>query len=699
MPTQGEPVTQTSSPITLAELEGERLTHRYGDFFAPPGLTNWWGVAQVDNHPVAVRSITFPPFSTGDATTARAYVGGRLAESYGADVAFTWRPDRVVREAVLGDVALRTTTVVVPERMAVVVDLALTNTTSATLDVPVRLVFASLLTKALRPWAGAEQPFEDDNDVAPDPARNAVVFTARHSDAACVQGVDRPAVVSGNAVELTASIEPGGTWRVGYVLAIGEDVAAAGETFDAVASDVPATIAAVEARWQAELDAMFTPGNDSWGGSLPVLETSNEALRRLYYMGALGVLYFRRDSPYSVIGRTYDTLMPRYWASVTFLWDYYLSGRVHVLLDPGVMKRHLEKWIATDTHTHFGTEWLTGAGVGNWYSVNDLAMTRMLSEYVAWSGDDAWLDQPVEGEASGRTVFEHLHRFATAYRGLVQPHGLADYGGILNLLECVSTYVHAVAALNAGNVWCLRTVAGWHEHRGDGETAALLRKEAAELAAAVNELYVDGAGYFNVRHPDGTEVPVRHCYDFFQVPFGMVEDLSQRQRDEMADYFVRELRTPTWMHALSPHDPDAVFSVRPDHQWNGAYPAWPAESARALFQMGRDDVAAPWLRGLADSTNQGPLGQAHFAEDAAPPDGRGARKSPAEQPWINDWTCSSNGAWVGLVVDAIFGVSVSPAGEVTAAPRLALVDPDARLRNLVVRGVAYDVDASGVRPA
>jgi hypothetical protein len=35
-----------------------------------------------------------------------------------------------------------------------------------------------------------------------------------------------------------------------------------------------------------------------------------------------------------VIGRTFDTLMPRYWAGVTFLWDYYLSTRVHTLLEP-----------------------------------------------------------------------------------------------------------------------------------------------------------------------------------------------------------------------------------------------------------------------------------------------------------------------------------------------------------------------------
>jgi hypothetical protein len=178
----------------------------------------------------------------------------------------------------------------------------------------------------------------------------------------------------------------------------------------------------------------------------------------------------------------------------------------------------------------------------------------------------------------------------------------------------------------------------------------------------------------------------------------MHSDLSDQQRAEMVDFFVRELQTPLWMQALSPADPDAVFSVRPDHQWNGAYPAWPAESALALLRIGRDDIVGPWLQGLAASTNQGPLAQAHFAESAVPPDGAGARKAPPDIPWVTDWTCSSSGSWVGMVIDGVFGVDVGVVGSVTASPQLAAIDPGAKLLGLRVRGVDYDVDASGARP-
>ena len=46
-----------------------------------------------------------------------------------------------------------------------------------------------------------------------------------------------------------------------------------------------------------------------------------------------------------------------------------------------------------DVYKHFGTEFLTGAGVGPWYSVNDYAMSRMAKEYLRWTGDQAWLDK------------------------------------------------------------------------------------------------------------------------------------------------------------------------------------------------------------------------------------------------------------------------------------------------------------------
>jgi hypothetical protein len=279
-------------------------------------------------------------------------------------------------------------------------------------------------------------------------------------------------------------------------------------------------------------------------------------------------------------------------------------------------------------------------------------------------------------------------------------HALADYGpDVNNLLECVSTYRHEVAAFNAANVWCLRVAADALALSGRTAEAADLRAQAGQLVADVQELYVEGAGYWCARYPDGSLVPVRHCYDFNIAGFALADDLPQRQRAEMVAFFQRELQTPTWIRALSPWDADAAFSVRPDHQWNGAYPAWPADAATALFRLGAPEVALDWLPGLARSTNQGPCGQAHLVEEAAEPVNGGAAKAPPIEPYINDWACSSSGAWVSTVLEGVFGVRVDLDGTVRANPQLGTLDPEARLTGLMIGGRAYEVDAGGIRPA
>ena len=92
-------------------------------------------------------------------------------------------------------------------------------------------------------------------------------------------------------------------------------------------------------------------------------------------LGALGVVYFKRSNADSVVGRTYDTLMPRYWQTTTFLWDYALSSTVHALLDPQVMRTHLERVEAHDIHACYGP---SGSPVSRSAcgTVNDHAMAR-----------------------------------------------------------------------------------------------------------------------------------------------------------------------------------------------------------------------------------------------------------------------------------------------------------------------------------
>jgi hypothetical protein len=703
---------RTTVPVvpTVDDLAADVITHHYDDMIAPPGLTNFLGTTVVGHDLTGLRAVTFPPVSQGSATTAALFVDGRLFESLGIPIAHAWRPDRVVRRATLGDLELETITVVVPGETAVAVDIRVTNGGPDARTVELALSLGARVTRSATAWTDAEMP-SAFNSVDLDPARSALAFSDEAGGAWSIQGVDVHGTVRGSGVAPMADefevgiggmgrggevsfrldVAAGGSARAGYVHAVAADRATAEAVFDRVAADISGAVAAAEAFWNRELAAMF--GGEPYRGALPVLETTNDALRRLYWWGAFGTVWFRREFDGNVQGRSYDTLMPNYWSTASFIWDYSLSGIVHALLDPDEMRAQLLAWIEKDIHRMFGTSSLTGEAIGRWYSVNDYAMTRLVTDYVRFTGDEAFLDVVVaaaDGEAV--PIIEHLVDWATAWQGLRRGSALADYGEIDNLLECVSTYTHEVASLNAANVWCLRTVAGLLESRGD-DRAAELRAEADRLLPAVLDLYLPGRGFFAAGQPDGTRLPVRHCYDFNIVGTTIADSLADSVKTEMVEFFQRELQTENWMRALSPWDPDASYSIRPDHQWNGAYPAWPADAGRALVALGAGEVAADWVTGLARSTNQGPTGQAHFVEEAWPAINGGARKAPPQLPYINDWSCSSSGSWVQFVIEGLFGLTTG--AEPTAGGPVGRLDPDAVLRGVIVGGRRYDVHADG----
>lgn len=692
---------------TVDDLAADPITHHFDDMIAPPGLTNMLGTVRVDHDLTALSAVQFPPVSQGLTQTAVLFVDGRLFASHGVPVTHEWRPDRVERSAEVDGLEIRTTTVCVPGRTAVAIDIEVRNTTDAEREVRLSLSAAARVTRSAESWLDAESPSSRNGAAV---RGEALVFSSPDAAAWSVQGIrGGEAVLSGVAelpdafdagiggngrggeLRLTLAVPAAGIARAGYVHAVATSEADALDAYDSVSADVARAVAASEEFWNRQLRAAFDPDDAEFSGALPVLQTTSEPLRRLYWWAVLGLIWFRRDFAGNVLGRSYDTLMPNYWGTTTFIWDYSLSSVSHALLDPAEMRRQLTHWISLDIHSHFGTSSLTGGPVGRWYSVNDYAMTRLVHDYVRFTGDVGFLDEVV-GDVS---VAESVRQWATAWKELRRDSPLADYGEIDNLLECVSSYTHEVAGLNAANVWSMRTAARLAELHGDDETASALRGDADALLPAVIERYLPGTGVFASGQPDGTRLPVRHCYDFSVVGTTIADDLEPAVRAEMVDFFVRELQTENWMRALSPWDADASYSVRPDHQWNGAYPAWPADAGRALAALGAPSVLTAWIEGLSRTANQGPMGQAHFVDEAVPSINGGARKAPPQLPYIIDWACSSSGAWIELVIEGLFGVSVDADGTVTASGCVAALDPDAALRGLSVGAHTYDIDASG----
>lgn len=702
------------------DFVSDPITHHYDDMVAPFGLTNFLGTVAVGPDLVGLGPVTFPPVAQGRATTAALSIDGRLFKSFGVPVTHRWRPDRVVRTAKVDGLEIETVTACVVGEPAVVVDIRMHNTLDTARQVRMGLSLAARATTPEDIWREGQQWYSaanlatrDDKAVGSGATLPRIAFADAERTAWSLQGLDVPGWTTvngvsaadarynlgsggaerGGKVEAVVELPARGDARLGYVQVVSQDRAAAEACYQRVVVRIPEALSDAETSWNTVFEDAFTPDNAQWSGHMPILKTDNAPLRRLYWWGILGVIYFRREYPGAFRPRSYDGLMPNYWATVTHPWDYSLSGVVHALLDPAEMRSQLLHWMTVDIHSCFATSGITGEPIGDWYSVNDFAMIRAINDYVRFTGDQAFLGEQV----GGRAVIDHVVEYAGHWKQLRTRGKLADYGEFQNLLECVSSYAHEVASLNAANVWCMRICADLLELVDRDADAIAIRKEADELLPQVLELYEDGEGFFVARQPDGSRVPVRHIYDFDTVGTCIAADLSDAMRAEMVAYFQHDLQTENWAHALSPWDDDASFSVRADHAWNGSYPSWPSEAVRALVALGAPEVAVAWLPGLNRSTNQGPFGHAQFVEEAVPGINGGARKSPPQLPYFCDWVNASEGSWAGMVIQAILGAEVLADGSIRHEGCVELVDPTASLTNLTAGGLEYRVDSHGVR--
>ncbi|HEX3185966.1 MAG TPA: hypothetical protein VHQ94_14300 [Pyrinomonadaceae bacterium] len=694
---------------TVESLRTVTMPHRFGDLFNPPGLTNQWGCAQAAMDVTGIRSVAFPPFAQGEMNTAALGSGGELltcvlyvdGEYFAATktaIDFVWQPDRIERRAQYRGLELSSVTIVPFKQMSVAVSLTVENKQKTRRQTEIKFALNGGVTKSVAPWNAAYSPGEFDNKRTVDTSRAAVLCKSVRTEAYSLQGAWPPATeVRPSWLIYRFDLAPGEKRSITFVNALAESADEAQRNYDTLVKDFTAAAADVRDEWNAQLRAAFTPGNDRFSGYVPTLVTNDESVRRLYHSAVMSALFFRRTTPHSVYGTTYVTLAPRYWETTTFLWDISLSAMLLAMLDPLILRRMIETWMQLDVYKHFGTEYLTGSGVGPWYSVNDFAMCRMAREYLRWTGDHAWLDK----EVGGQKVIDRLVTYAEHWRQLnTNNHGLADYGGVSNLLEAVSSYVHEVAGLNAANVYNLRFAAELLEQRGSSEKAAALRVEAQQLSRKVLELYVPGKGIWRCRLPDGSMNEVHHCYDFGTVLITIGDTLSKQVKTEMVRFFREELQTPMWMRALSTKDLDVTFSIRPDHQWTGAYTAWPSLALSALFVADEGDVAFKWIKGLAETARQGPIAQAHFAETAVAPEaGGGARKAPSDQPYINDWACVSGCAYLEPVVENLFGIQAGLFGKIGAQPAFGLFDAKAALRNINYQGKTYVATKQGIKSA
>ncbi|MGI6639919.1 MAG: hypothetical protein ACOX48_00175 [Limnochordia bacterium] len=681
-------------------LRSDAITVELKDrYYAPPALTNQWSALVAGRDVLSYSGFAAPPiYQDGTQGEIALTVNGVREEGrdMAAPLTYTWYPGRIERQCTWLGLSASTRTALSVQADAVLSELILENPGDEARDVEVEVRF----TPDLRTdWMGTPEPA-----VSVDHDGNRVYLVEEKTGACAAVGTNQCAAVEHRPEEgrllftFAAQIAPGKCWRLQLVHVLAGSYGEARHVLRGHLADFAPRFEEVQRAWEKEWRSAFTPNSGSFSGYLPVLETSEPKLNRLYYMSIMNLLYCKRTRTFGTPALVYATGMPSsqltFAVTSSFLWDAMMVSGILSLLDPVVMRHQLEDWLESDIHQGYGIDFLSGKPLGFWYAVNDYALIHMAYQYVRYTGDEEWLTKKIKG----KPVFEHLVESADYWKHIADGDGLADYGEKENLLECVSTYTHKVASFNAANVWNARTVARFAARLGEREEGERLQRQAERLAQAVNTLYLDGKGFFACKQPDGSLVPVRHCLDFFTVLQCMGEDLTAKQRQEMIQFFLEELKTTTWMHALSPLDPDTAFSTRTDHQDDGAYTTWPAYSLEVLIQEGYFGEAFEWIgigqeAGLADVTRQGPFGQAYFHGDGDSPRVAGAAaKAPMEWPEIEKPVLISGGKYAQVILEAILGIDPVLYEEVSLKPRelpftVELTNLNLRGENYVLKGI------------
>ena len=318
----------------------------------------------------------------------------------------------------------------------------------------------------------------------------------------------------------------------------------------------------------------------------------------------------------------------------------------------------------------WGYDYASQRGVGNYYTTNDVTLFTLIHTYLRVTGDAAFLNLTYEvgpfpnGTYTATTVFDTALALATHWKAPAYNASgyLADYGLAPNLLECVPTYIHRVASLNAGNAFMANALAPIAESFGNAPLAAALRADADAIAAAVlARLYVapgspgsgggegGGGGFFRAEYLNGTTQVVRHVMDYVYVSSWLQPYLNASVQNAMAAFVARELLVPHWMRALSLNDTAAPLSNRSDHGPSGAYIGWPALTVRSLGLRGTPAAfasAAAFLRDTLFVAELGPYGQ---AVEIRPP---GAPYKPFD---VTLYNCLCAAAFADTVMQTVFG--------------------------------------------
>jgi len=728
--------------LSLDELATAWLSRRFTDLKAMPGLNNSLGSIQVESDVLGIKHPVFPPFSGSGEITGCTIIGQKHLAQAADWVKIRWKAYEIERECTAGSWFLSSRTALHPTEPIAAVCLTVTNPTAhrEQLDIGFILSGRSRNTgNSGYAWAVPEVPTSVSSfnsteglyqDIVTSDIPGALEFVNDRKNGFTIQAFtpEPDYWERGQTARFSRTLEPGESITIRYTAVFHTNRDKARKLVKEWKGKEKVLHAKARLWWEQLWEAAFIPGNQIFSGHVPVLESSRPELLKLYYMAVLTALTCRRTYPGAAVDTAYITLWPRRGEGSAYLtWELpYISGLLSKL-DPLALE-NMWKLAAEAPFLDSQVVNLLENSWGGWTcSVHPQGIVKGALDLQRWAGRSGWKEMVLDRKKKQTAGFEAAsqnqitsedsefsHEAAAGvpaangvpaatvnsaasensarkqvtgwdafqealyfHRLHSLPGGLADAGPRSSYLECITDYAHGTAALTAAQIWALK--------ESQPLTGADCSEESDRLLSEVKALYQKGKGYFFCRFPDGRHYDAPNLYDMGMVLAAVGEHLDAQTRIEIAEFARDQLITETWCHNLWPLSNDVVSGLRCDHQWAGCFPAWPAQFILGLTRNGyAEPWIEDWLKGMAKIPDQGPFGQAYWAEDIYPSEAGAAAKCFDELTQGNHWVILSGVHFFDMVVEGLLGIHADLDGEVSVKGGIDSCRQESSLYNLQV---------------
>jgi hypothetical protein len=610
---------------------------------------------------LSFRGLYAPPYASSDFV-----LEGRVGGETVATGTYTWYPFAVERQGEVEGVRMSSSIVLCAGKRAALLAMTFENRTSEEKRLPLQFTIRGGLDY-VREWEFGKPNAVKETAVAGEKNR----LVKQNDAGAIVIGADFPRLrwePWSSHWETQVRLKPREKQTHYLCVTIGDPVAAAGDCRAALA-DPERMMQGARRQWAERVAGLFA--------RLPRLEASDKRLEAYYNRSLLHLLLNQWQVPEFLLHPYYSTGSINGGCVCSYLWDFGEAWEVLPLYDPAADREHIKRFLSIDLTSHFAFSPITGEAFGPWYPVNQEKIIRSIYYYILLTGDAAFLKDTV----GGKTILDWVIYQAMVGDDLSRPVALIDYGNGNHHLELRGKYRYDNYLPDLNGRRYDNYVAAYHLSVLGGQPAPYLLERAAALKRLLRDaMWNPEHKWFFHLAPDLTK-QLRYTIQMFKL---IGSDVLDREEEEglLSHINEREFLSAYGMHSMSKLD-EAYDQTDIDNGGGGSYVSFPPQIAERLYRAGHPDLAADIMQRILWLGERLP-----YWGDSQVANAMDYRRDTPLQ-------CSI-GAVAGAqaVIFGMFGVSVTPDGDITVNPQPPPWSPEISLSGLTIRGCTMDIRAN-----